>query len=183
LLETVPAYSSLAVYFDPFSIDREEVTVETAFDTVCRKIDAALGLLSENERHSGRQIEIPAVFGGDAGPDLAFVAEHNGITEAETIEIFVSQEYRVFFLGFLPGFPYMGELDPRIRAPRKKSPRTSVPAGSIGIAGSQTGIYPLDSPGGWQIVGRTDVMIFNPERPEPPFLLPGDIVKFKFVRN
>jgi inhibitor of KinA len=178
-IETVPAYSSLAVYFDPCRVLERGASELTAFENVRLELESALCELPENPRPAGRQIEIPVLFGGEAGPDLGFVATQNGISETEVVEIFVSKPYRVFFLGFLPGFAYMGELDPKICAPRRDDPRTRVPAGSVGIAGNQTGIYPSDSPGGWRLIGRTDLAMFDPAAGDPAFLRPGDSVTFK----
>lgn len=126
----------------------------------------------------GSLIEVPVVYGGEHGPDLADVAAFAGMPPARAIELHAGSEYRVFMLGFLPGFAYMGAVDARIAAPRRDTPRMQVPAGSVGIAGSQTGIYPLDSPGGWQIIGRTRLQVFDALRAEPALFAPGDRVRF-----
>jgi KipI family sensor histidine kinase inhibitor len=123
-------------------------------------------------------MEIPVDFGGE---DLNVVAEFSGLSTSGVVEIFLSRQYRVYMLGFLPGFAYMGEVDERIAVPRRATPRTKVPKGSVGIAGKQTGIYPFESPGGWQIIGRTPVEMFAPDREEPCLLRPGDIVRFKAI--
>lgn len=123
-------------------------------------------------------VKIPVNFAPGCALDLEFVAERNNLTRREIIEIFTAQNYRVFMLGFLPGFAYLGEIDRRISTPRKPSPRLKVPKGSIGIAGRQTGIYPLESPGGWQIIGRTDLEIFDVKKENPTLLQVGDLVKF-----
>jgi KipI family sensor histidine kinase inhibitor len=123
-------------------------------------------------------IEIPAKFDGSSGPDLQLVSESSSLSINEVIEIFSSKTYKVFMIGFLPGFAYMGEVDERLRMARKDKPRLTVPKGSIGIAGSQTGVYPLESPGGWQIIGRTNVELFTPNGPTPSLLSAGDVVKF-----
>ena len=114
-------------------------------------------------KKNSRTVEIPVRFDAESALDLEFVAESNGLSREKVIEIFTGTTYRVFMLGFLPGFSYMGEVDDRIATPRKETPRLSVPRGSVGIAGKQTGIYSLESPGGWQIIGRTDVELFTPE--------------------
>ncbi|HEX8638388.1 MAG TPA: 5-oxoprolinase subunit PxpB, partial [Pyrinomonadaceae bacterium] len=138
----------------------------------------ALPNLTGIKKGNARLVEIPVYFDDESAPDLRFVAETNNLSPNEVIEIFTSQIYRVYMLGFLPGFAYMGEIDDRIAAPRKTSPRLKVPAGSVGIAGRQTGIYPFASPGGWQIIGRTDVDLFTPNRENPTYLRAGDSVKF-----
>ena len=166
LVEVVLAYSSLAVIYDPKLID---------FDGVKRAIQ---GLEFSAEKFEGKLVEIPVLYGSEYGPDLEFVAEYNGLTPEEVIEIHSKPVYRVYFLGFLPGFAYLGGMDERIATPRLEKPRLKVPAGSVGIAGKQTGIYPLESPGGWRLIGRTPLRLFNPSKEPPTLLQPGDKVKF-----
>lgn len=125
-----------------------------------------------------RNIDIPVVYGGESGPDLAFVAEHAGISKRQVVECHAAETYIVYFIGFQPGFPYLGGLPEKISAPRRAEPRLRVPAGSVGIGGRQTGIYPLDTPGGWQIIGCTPLKLFNPATRPPTLLLPGDNVRF-----
>lgn len=125
-----------------------------------------------------RTIEIPVVYGGDAGPDLSLVARHANLSEKQVVELHASIDYVVWFLGFQPGFPYLGGLPPALATPRRAEPRVSVPAGSVGIGGVQTGIYPLQTPGGWNLIGRTDLPLFNPALPEPVPLRPGDTLRF-----
>ncbi|MDT3666417.1 5-oxoprolinase subunit PxpB [Cronobacter dublinensis] len=125
-----------------------------------------------------RRIEIPVVYGGDGGPDLADVARHAGISEKQVVEKHSQVDYVVYFIGFQPGFPYLGGLAPELATPRRAEPRLSVPAGSVGIGGSQTGIYPLPTPGGWQIIGHTPLALFNPQKNPPGLLAPGDTVRF-----
>ena len=121
---------------------------------------------------------IPVCYGG-TGPDLAFVAKHTGLTEAEVIRRHTGRDYRIYMLGFLPGFPYLGGLDPGLFTPRLQNPRTAIPAGSVGIGGEQTGIYPVASPGGWQLIGRTPLDLFDPER--PPRYAAGDRIRFTAI--
>ncbi|NJE53819.1 5-oxoprolinase subunit PxpB [Thermococcus sp. 21S9] len=166
LVEVVPAYSSLAVIYEPELID---------FEGVKRAIQ---GLEFSAEKFKGRLVEIPVLYGGKYGPDLEFVAQYNGLTPEEVIEIHSKPVYRVYFLGFLPGFAYLGGMDERIATPRLEKPRLKVPAGSVGIAGKQTGIYPLESPGGWRLIGRTPLRLFDPSKEPPTLLQPGDRVKF-----
>lgn len=173
--EAVPAYSSVTVYFDPFKV-RSHFPDAAAFETVSAIIaNVAPDVPAKTEK---RSIDIPMIVSAEASPDLQDVAAFAGITPDEVIHIFTERTYHVFMLGFLPGFAYMGEVDERIAMPRKVTPRTSVPKGSIGIAGKQTGIYPLESPGGWQIIGRTDEAMFDPNSEQPCYLKPGDAVKF-----
>ncbi|WP_105665043.1 5-oxoprolinase subunit PxpB [Cronobacter dublinensis] len=125
-----------------------------------------------------RRIEIPVVYGGEGGPDLADVARHAGLSEKQVVEKHSQVDYVVYFIGFQPGFPYLGRLAPELATPRRAEPRLSVPAGSVGIGGSQTGIYPLPTPGGWQIIGHTPLALFNPQKNPPGLLAPGDTVRF-----
>jgi KipI family sensor histidine kinase inhibitor len=133
---------------------------------------------SEALEPESRAIEIPVVYGGEAGPDLAHVADHCGMSEKQVVELHTSIEYRVWFIGFQPGFPYLGGMPEALTTPRRAEPRISVPAGSVGIGGAQTGIYPLASPGGWNLIGRTDLTLFNPRLAEPSLLRPGDTLRF-----
>lgn len=125
----------------------------------------------------GRLVTIPVCYGGAFGPDLPFVAEHAGLTETEVIRLHAGREYRIYMLGFLPGFPYLGGLDERLFTPRLASPRTAIPAGSVGIGGEQTGVYPIASPGGWQLIGRTPLKLFDPSAGRLPYAA-GDRIRF-----
>ncbi|MDV3103358.1 5-oxoprolinase subunit PxpB [Thermococcus waiotapuensis] len=167
LVEVVPAYSSLLVIYDPLEVTYVEV-------------EASIGPLldTKGETSGGRLVEIPVVYGSSYGPDIGFVAEHSGLTVDDVIEIHSRPVYLVYFLGFLPGFAYLGGMDERIATPRLEKPRLKVPAGSVGIAGKQTGVYPLESPGGWRLIGRTPLRLFNPAKEPPTLLQPGDRVKF-----
>ena len=128
---------------------------------------------------AGRTVEIPVCYGGEFGPDLEFVAAHNGLTEEEVIQIHSGGSYDVKMIGFAPGFPFLGGLDERIAAPRRPSPRLEIPARTVGIAGTQTGVYPIGTPGGWQLIGRTPVDLFLPDEEIPSLLRAGDQVKFR----
>ncbi len=167
LVETVPAYSSLLVIYDPLKVSHSEVEV-------------SIGPLlnAEGRAFEGRLIEIPVVYGSSYGPDIEFVANYTGLSVDDVIEIHSKPVYRVYFLGFLPGFAYLGGMDERIATPRLEKPRLKVPAGSVGIAGKQTGIYPLESPGGWRLIGRTPLRLFSPAKEPPTLLQLGDRVKF-----
>lgn len=133
---------------------------------------------SDTLEPESRQIDIPVMYGGEAGPDLGEVARHCGMSERDVVALHSSIDYVVWFLGFQPGFPYMGGLPERLATPRRAEPRLLVPAGSVGIGGSQTGIYPLPSPGGWQLIGRTSLKLFDPQKDTPVLLAPGDTVRF-----
>jgi inhibitor of KinA len=169
VIETVPAYASLLVHYDPLAL-----TFAQASDWVEKTMGKAESVVVRKPR----LIEIPVRYGGEAGPDLDFVASHHHISTKEVVRIHTRREYIVYMMGFTPGFPYMGKLDKAIATPRLETPRTRVTAGSVGIAGEQTGIYPIDSPGGWRLIGRTSLRLFDLAA-EPPFLFsPGDAVRF-----
>lgn len=182
-VETVPAYASLTIFYDVWTVRTKFRQFPTAFEAVKSFVENALQNRAEIKKSAARTVEIPVHFDAKSAPDLKLVSETNNLSPEDTIEIFTKRVYRVYMLGFLPGFAYMGEIDARIAAPRKIAPRTKVPAGSVGIAGRQTGIYPLASPGGWQIIGRTDVEMFTPNSENPTFLHAGDLVKFREADN
>ncbi|MCX8961804.1 5-oxoprolinase subunit PxpB [Erwinia psidii] len=133
---------------------------------------------SEPQERAIRQVDIPVVYGGAVGPDLVEVARHCGLTPQQLVEAHAAARYMVYFIGFQPGFPYLAGLDERLHMPRRAEPRIRVPAGSVGIGGSQTGIYPFSAPGGWQLIGQTGLVLFNPHLQPPTFLRPGDSVRF-----
>ncbi|QGY28417.1 5-oxoprolinase subunit PxpB [Pantoea cypripedii] len=133
---------------------------------------------SEAQLPESRLVEIPVIYGGDAGPDLQVVADHAAMTPRQVVELHSSSAYVVYFIGFQPGFPYLGGLDSRLHTPRRAEPRVIVPAGSVGIGGSQTGVYPLATPGGWQLLGQTSISLFDPQLQPPTLLRPGDSVRF-----
>lgn len=169
IMETVPAFRSLMVVYDPEKASFEKL----------KKILSDIRLDPETEGTAGgRVVEIPVCYGGEFGEDLSDVAAHAGLTEKEVIALHSSKEYNIYMLGFLPGFPYLGGLDRRLHTPRLENPRTRIPAGSVGIGGEQTGIYPLDSPGGWRLIGRTPLKLYDPEREEPFLFDAGDYIRF-----
>lgn len=168
--DIVPGYCTVGVHFDPLRTDL--AALEQAIEDEGRVVERVETLLPREI------IEIPAAYGGDNGPDLQAVADISGLLPDEVVAIHSSVTYRVYMLGFVPGFTYMGRVDPRIVAPRHRVPRERVEAGSIGIAGKQTGVYPIATPGGWQIVARTTVKMFDPEREPASLLKPGDLVRF-----
>ncbi|CAH2901292.1 MAG: Allophanate hydrolase 2 subunit 1 (EC [uncultured Paraburkholderia sp.] len=168
VLEVVPGMNNLTLVFDPLEADRD------ALSKLLQETWDAAG----EAPAAGRDVEIPVQYGGEFGPDLGAVASHTGLGVREVIERHSSGQYVVFFLGFQPGFAYMGGLDEALHTPRRASPRLEVPAGSVGIGGEQTGIYPATSPGGWQLIGRTELPLFDPARRPPTLLQPGDRVRF-----
>jgi inhibitor of KinA len=165
----VPGYATLLVEYDP---------AQGEYDALCHEMQNALQARDAAVMHNPRVMEIPVKYGGEYGPDLEFVARHNGITPEEVVNVHARTTYQVFMLGFAPGFPYLGIVEAKIAAPRLETPRKRVPAGSVGIAGRQTGIYPRESPGGWRLIGRTDVPLFDPTREPPTLLRAGDHVRF-----
>lgn len=170
--EIIPTYRSALVNFDPLVITHVEI--EKAIDRAI----ARANVLGTDERQS-LTFTLPVLYGGDDGADLARVAEHNNITPDDVIRIHTSGVYRVFMLGFLPGFPYLGGMDERIATPRLATPRISVPAGAVGIAESQTGVYSMDSPGGWNLIGLTPVQFFDPDATPPVPIQPGSFIRFE----
>ncbi|MEP6925784.1 MAG: 5-oxoprolinase subunit PxpB [Pyrinomonadaceae bacterium] len=177
-IEAVPAYSSLTIFYDVCVVRRAFPTFETAFAAVQFLIENAVLRQPDLMAATQRLIRIPVCYDEEFGLDLEFVAASKNLSPAEIVQIHTSRNYRVFMLGFLPGFPYLGETDERIAIGRKSEPRLSVPRGSVGIAGKQTGIYSLQSPGGWQIIGKTPLSIFNPRSQPPTLLQAGDTVEF-----
>ncbi len=169
ILEAVPGYSSLLVLYDPLLVSLIEIECW---------LQEGMHTLSIEITWSKREIVVPVHYGGDDGPDIEFVANYHHISPEEVVHRHANQVYRVGMMGFTPGFAYLMGLDPILSTPRLETPRTCVPAGSVGIAGGQTGIYPLESPGGWRIIGRTMKELYDPN--EPPYFLfsPGDSVRF-----
>lgn len=168
--DVAPGYCTVGVHFDPLQTDLAALERAIA--------DEARGLESIDEVPARTPIEIPVIYGGRHGPDLNAVATHAGCTAAEVIERHAARTYRVYMLGFVPGFAYLGRVDASIAMPRHRAPRERVPAGSVGIAGEQTGVYPVASPGGWQLIGHTATVMFDPDRAQPSLLAPGDLVRF-----
>jgi inhibitor of KinA len=172
--DVVVGYCSVTVYFDPLRVDAAWLEGE---------VGASAEILDAETAAEGAVIDVPVCYGGDMGPDLADVAAFATCSEAEAIDLHAGREYRVYMVGFVPGFAYMAEVEPRIAAPRRASPRTAVPAGSVAIAGGQTGIYPAVTPGGWNIIGRTPLRPYDPDRPEPFLFRSGDRVRFRPVSD
>jgi KipI family sensor histidine kinase inhibitor len=170
--DAVVGYHTLTVYFDPLRVDGrwlEEQLAAIAAESVA-SVDG-----------SRAHVEIPVCYGDDFGPDLGDVANAAGCSEQEVVDLHTGRDYRVFVVGFVPGFGYMGPVDPRLALPRRRTPRTRVPAGTVALAGGQTGIYPMETPGGWHLIGRTAVRPFDESRAEPVLFRPGDTVRFRSI--
>lgn len=179
LIEVVPSYTSITVFYDPFLLGRYQDNRHSPYELACKKIEEIMMNDNSDERKNERLIEIPVYYGGKLGPDLSFVAQYNQLSEDEVIDLHASGDYLVYMLGFAPGFPYIGGMNKKIAAPRRETPRYSIPPGTVGIAGEQTGIYPIETPGGWQLIGRTPKALFLPEENPPTLLQAGDRISFK----
>ncbi len=167
--DLVPSYRSLMVVYDPLIISLN--SLESQMNAIWNALDNA-------RLPDPRTVEIPVVYGDKYGPDLEWIADYHKMTRQDVIRLHTQPTYQVYMIGFMPGYPYMGEVPDELVTPRRKTPRTHVPGGSVGIAQKQTGIYPVASPGGWQIIGRTPVRLFDPQGKPPSFLEMGDRVKF-----
>ena len=169
VFDFLPTYRSVLVYYDPLVATLSQVK---------RGIERLLENAEETDTGARHVVHIPTLYGGVMGPDIGFVAQHNGIDEQEVVRVHSSSDYLVYMMGFSPGFAYLGGLDERLATPRLQSPRTEIPAGAVGIAETQTGVYPVASPGGWQLIGRTPLKLFDPLRERPVLLSAGDYVRF-----
>lgn len=170
VIEWVPAYTTLTIFYRPDKIGYSEL---------CKQLEK-----KHKELHGGVEestsliYEIPTLYGGEAGPDLSYVSEYNGLREAEVISLHSGQDYLIYMMGFMPGFPYLGGMSSKISTPRRENPRAKISVGAVGIAGEQTGIYPLETPGGWQIIGRTPVKLYDPDSHDPILLSSGHYLRF-----
>lgn len=172
IVETVPTYRSILVHYQPEVINVSVLT--KAFDDLLNHLD-------QIEIPKPVVMEIPVLYGGEVGPDLEYVAKHNHLTPEEVIKIHTSKDYLIYMLGFIAGFPYLGGMDEAIATPRLQNPRVKIEGGSVGIAGAQTGIYPVDSPGGWQLIGRTPLKLYDVTRETPILLSAGQYIRFKSI--
>lgn len=172
IMEMIPTYCSLLIEYDPMVIQ---------YDELVNKLKEYVNQLSDIQLPDKKVVEIPVAYGGEYGPDLKEVAETHGISEEEVIRLHTEPEYPIYMLGFVAGFPYLGGMNKAIATPRKKTPRLKIESGSVGIAGEQTGIYSVESPGGWQIIGRTPIKLYDPERERPVLLEAGQYIKFKAI--
>lgn len=175
--DIVPAYATLAVFVDVMAMGGVDDPLAAAESWIATALSFPRRRESSERGHAGI-VEVPVRFGGEDGADLGAVAEAAGLSEADAIARFCAPAYQVAMLGFAPGFPYLLGLDPVLATPRLETPRTRVPAGSVGIGGAQAGIYPREGPGGWRLLGRTPLLLFDPDRPAPALLAPGDHVRF-----
>lgn len=172
MIEWVPSYTSVTVFYDPFI---------SSYPQLCKILLQQLNQMKESVQYKPRTVTIPVCYGGEWGPDLDYVASEHGLTAEDVIAIHTSGDYLVHMIGFAPGFPYLGGLSEQIATPRRATPRLRVEAGTVGIGGKQTGIYPVDTPGGWQCIGRTPLRLFRPEENVPSLLVAGDRVQFKQI--
>jgi inhibitor of KinA len=186
VIELAPAYNSVAVFFDPAAVLKSSGATERIFDELATKIRSAIASATGRRRRRAaarapRLIEIPVCYDADFGFDLDRVAEHTKLFEREIIDLHSTGEYRVACIGFVPGFTFLAGLPKNLATPRRDMPRKEIPAGSVGIGGAQTGIYPLRSPGGWNLIGRTPVKLFDATKDPPTLLCPGDRVRFRAI--
>jgi inhibitor of KinA len=178
ITDVVPAYATVAAFYDPAQFS--DIPGD-AYGAVCRFLESCASGVKPATRAAGRLVEIPVCYAGEFGPDLEAVAAHCAMSISEVVALHSGADYLVHAIGFTPGFPYLGGLPDSLRTPRRDTPRQRVPAGSVGIGGSQTGVYPVDSPGGWQIIGRTPLPLFQPRLRPAALLRPGDRVRFTAI--
>lgn len=179
--EAVPSYIGVTVFYDPIMLVKT-MRCRNVADEVIRLLKERIYLADlQEEKQIGEQITIPVCYDAEFGPDLDHVAKTNGLTREEVIDLHTAKEYLVYMIGFAPGFPFLGGMDERIATPRHGNPRTEIPAGSVGIAGKQTGVYPISTPGGWQLIGQTPLKLFSTDREVPSLLKAGDRVTFKAI--
>jgi len=186
VIELAPAYTSVAVFFDPIAVLKTNGPTNGALDELTTRIRNAIIPASQRNRRrraapGPRLIEIPVCYDPEFGIDLDRVAEHTKLSEREIIDLHSTREYRVACIGFVPGFTFLAGLPKNLATPRRDVPRKEIPAGSVGIGGAQTGIYPLRSPGGWNLIGRTPLKLFDPINDPPTLLCPGDRVRFRAI--
>ena len=167
--DLMPTYRSLLIYYDPLAI---------SYSGLLEKLENIEKNLNEASLDSPQVVRIPTLYGGEHGPDLEFVARNAGISTDEVVDIHTGADYLIYMMGFSPGFPYLGGLSEKLHTPRLQTPRTEIPAGSVGIAESQTGVYPVASPGGWRLIGRTPVKMFDQDKEPPSLLAAGDYIRF-----
>ena len=178
MVECVPSFTSLTVYYDVYKLWRENERKVVPYEFVCEYMKR---LFSHNQNKTQKQydcISIPVCYGGKYGPDLEEVAAYHGLCASEVIRLHSEVTYFVYMLGFTPGFPYLGGMPKELETPRKQTPRLQITPGSVGIGGSQTGIYPLETPGGWNIIGRTPIALFQPNEEKPTYVQSGMYLRF-----
>lgn len=175
--DIIPAYHTVTIVYDT-ALLKKDIQAPTVYEWICEEIGKLINAFTPDVSATVRKLRIPVCYDLSVAPDLASLADLHKISVDEVIQLHTAINYRVYMIGFLPGFAYMGSVPEKIITPRKAKPRTVVPAGSVGIAGEQTGIYPFDSPGGWQLIGQTPVAMFDATKEEPCLLQPGDEVQF-----
>jgi len=178
LLDYTPAFTSVTLFYDSFFINKNYGAQMLPYQFVSSFLQTNLLNLLKEVTHEHRLIEIPVCYGGELGPDLSFVSNYNNLTTEEVIHIHATGDYIVYMIGFAPGFPYLGGMSEHISTPRKATPRLTIPPRSVGIGGKQTGIYPIETPGGWQIIGQTPLELFRPNENPPTLLRAGDYIRF-----
>lgn len=186
IIELAPAYTSVAVFCDPLQVAKASGHPDRAFDWLDERIRRILAAAADRgKRHRTRRnihsVEIPVCYDPEFAPDLDEVARHAQISPREVVDLHSATEYRVNCIGFVPGFPFLSGLPKKLATPRRATPRKEIPAGSVAIGGTQTGIYPLRSPGGWNVIGRTPLTLFNPKKNPPALLRAGDHVRFRAI--
>jgi len=179
IVDQVPAFASLVVHYAPERVGGDPA--ESPYQRLVGMLTQVLAHVGDETLPAPRTTDIPVCYGGDLGPDLEDVARQHAMTPRDVIDIHTAGDYLVYMVGFMPGFAYLGGLDERLVTPRRTSPRTAVPAGTVGIGGQQTGVYPLVSPGGWNLIGQTPLRIFDVNRDEPALLATGDHVRFRAI--
>jgi inhibitor of KinA len=186
VIELAPAYTSVAVFFDPVAVPKSKSKANRLSDELATRIRDVIGPGSRRHRRRtagsvSRSIEIPVCYDAEFGFDFSRIAEHTKLSEREIVDLHSTGQYRVACIGFVPGFTFLTGLPKNLATPRRDVPRTEIPAGSVGIGGAQTGIYPLRSPGGWNLIGRTPLKLFDPSKNPPTLLHPGDRVRFRAI--
>ncbi|WP_052013258.1 5-oxoprolinase subunit PxpB [Halalkalibacter akibai] len=175
-VEAVPAFTSVTVFYEPLKI---QGMFQRPSELVCSTMADIVADLKVEKLEKGREVVIPVCYGGEFGPDLEYVSSYTNLSKEEVIHIHSSEQYLVYMIGFAPGFPYLGGLPDCLFTPRRAKPRMKIPAGSVGIGGAQTGVYPISTPGGWQLIGQTPLQLFLPNQDPPSFLQAGDIIRFQ----
>ena len=186
VIEVAPAYTSVAVFFDPIAVAKASATPGEGFDWLTKRVRDAVGRAADRGRAvktSSRIVEIPVCYDSEFGLDIDRVAEHAKVSTPEVVDLHSAAQYRVSCIGFTPGFPFLSGMPKRLATPRRDVPRKEILAGSVGIGGPQTGIYPLRSPGGWNLIGRTPLKLFDPTKDPPALLRAGDRVRFRAIKR
>lgn len=185
MVEYIPSFTNITIFYDGLQVNSHQGSGslqnfewKAPYGLIQSMLNQVLKNIDESGEYTPKLIEIPVCYGDEFGPDLEFVAKVNGLTPDEVVRIHSAGEYLTYMVGFAPGFPYLGGLSERIAAPRRETPRLKIPAGTVGIAGTQTGVYPIETPGGWQLIGKTPISLFRPKQWPPTLLQAGNIVKF-----